>query len=165
MTAATPTPELPSLDAPGTPAEVLAKLETAARRGRLAGFNKTSASTFFCDAYGEPFESDLLGSITQVGERSRISFAVKLRTRLPLIFLATSIFSIWPGVWLMDSLMLTYFPGFTASVPTAWWYLPLTVLPLPYYGVKSMRKSKVGAQASAHEMIAKVASELGANQS
>lgn len=154
---------LPTLDAPGSPGEILAKLETAARRGRLAGYAKTSASTFVCDAFGEPFESDLLASVASKDDRSVINFRVKLRPRLPLIFGVSSILSIWPGVWLMDSLMLTYFPRFTASVPTAWWYLPLTVLPLPYFAVTWMRKSKAGAMASAQEMIGKIASELGAS--
>ena len=152
---------LPALQSPGSPAEIQAKLETAARRGRLAGFKSTGPQSFVCDAFGQPFESDLCAELAPDGAATRLTFRVKLRPMIPWAFAIGSILSVWPGVWLTDSLMLTYFPSFTARVPTWWWYLPLTVIPLPWFAVTSMRKSRLTARASAMEMIGKIAGELG----
>jgi hypothetical protein len=160
-----PTPSdpstLPALHAPGSPAQIQAKLETAARRGRLAGFKSTGAQTFICDAFGQPFESDLCADLSPDGASTRLAFRVKLRPMIPWAFAIGSALSVWPGVWLTDSLMLTYFPSFTARVPTWWWYLPLTVIPLPWLAISSMRKSRMTARASARDMIGKIAVELG----
>lgn len=156
-----PAAKLPGVVAPQPPADALEKLETAARRGRLAGYIKLSAQTFRCDAFGQPFESELLGTITPHEGGSTLSFGVKLRPMLPWIFAVVSVLTVWPGVWLTDSLMLTYFPSFTERVPTAWWYLPITILPLPFAGFSTLRKSRRTGLASAHEMVQKVATELG----
>lgn len=156
---------LPSLQVPLAAGDILAKLETAARRGRLAGFARIDDRSFKCDAYGQPFESDLLAQILPDATGSRIGFRVKMRPMMPWIFVVVSILAIWPGVWLTDSMMLTYFPSFTTKVPTWWWYMPLTILPLPFAAVSSMKKSRRTAIESAHEMIGKVAGELGVKPS
>lgn len=155
---------LPSLAVGMPPEAVIAKLDHMARRGRLPGFERTGPSTFEAAAFGAPFDRTLVGRAVDAGAgTSRVDLTTRLQWKAPLIMIAAIAFTIWPGVWLTDSLMATYFRWYpTEFWVTAAWYLPLTVLPLPWIGVRIWRKSEREARASAEKAIEKIAAEVQA---
>jgi hypothetical protein len=81
--------------------------------------------------------------------------------------------SVWPGVILTDSILKIWFEWYFALSQrpvfqiggldsfTYLWYIPATVFPLPWVWRSLMRKSRDSTQASALEMIGKIATELG----
>jgi hypothetical protein len=154
--------EIPSVVTPLTREQILDRLGNMSKRGKLPGFVRVGVSgpvLFRAEAFGEPFEG-VLEARAEGDSATTLRFAYRMLPKLPWIFGVVSLLTIWPGVILTDSLMKTYFPGFTASVPTSWWYLPLTVLPLPLMWRSWMRKSRTLGMASAQEQAAKIAAEL-----
>lgn len=154
-----------SLTTPLTPQAAMARLDAAARRGQLAGFTpSTDGRSFKVEAFAEPFDHELLatwsdptsGSVTP--GHAHLKFTLLMLRKAPLIFWAIAIFSVWPGVWLTDSMLRMYFTSY--DFPTWVWYLPLTVLPLPFMWFRSLRKSRALALASAHEAIQRLATHV-----
>lgn len=165
----------PPLEVHLTPDEVIQRLDLASRRGRLPGFEAHPPGALFkVDAWGAPFDSDLLARGTTDSKRTRLEFEVRLRRRMPLIFAVVLVCTVWPGVVITDSMLRLWFGWYNrlAQLPmftwgdfhafTYLWYLPLTVLPLPWMWRGWMRRSCASAQASAREMIDKISKELGA---
>ena len=155
---------IPSVVTPLSREQILERLGNMSKRGKLPGFVRGSVSgpvLFRAEAFGEPFEG-VIEARAEGDGATTLRFAYRMLPKLPWIFGVVSILTVWPGVILTDSLMKTYFPGFTASVPTSWWYLPLTVLPLPLMWRSWMRKSRTLGLASAQEQAAKIAAELAA---
>jgi hypothetical protein len=160
--AAPPASGLPTLRSTDSPAQILAALETAARRGRLPGYNPSAASFQIRD-FGTPFECALVASFTSPDPgHTAISFAVKVRPLIPAIFAISLIVSIWPGIYLVDSMLQHYFSWY--NIPTWWWYLPLTVPTSPWAFFSALKKSRASGHADAGALVAKVASELKAQQ-
>lgn len=157
MTAeAQPNAALPFIATPLTAEQVLDRLATASKRGRLAGFQPASRPALFhAAAHGNPFDGVLTGSLRE----GRLEFSVRMLPKLPAIFAFVIILTIWPGVYLMDTLI----PGEWGWIPTWWWYIPITVLPIPWMWRGLMKRSRAAIDASAKEAIAKIAQELGAN--
>jgi len=150
--------------------EILATLGKAARRGRLPGFDARGADGFHVEADAVPFPYELVGSIG-TGERGGSIVRLHLRrlTRLPLIFGAVLALTVWPGVWLTDSLLSTYWPSYGRwSADTPWltyaWYLPITLVPIPWMWRSLARKSRDAALASAREQAATIAELVGPRQ-
>ncbi len=152
---------LPRLRCEMSEAQAIERLATASKRGRLPGFRRgESPQAFSAAVWGAPFDRELHGAIraTEDGKSIEIRFTSPLLMKVPIIFAAVIVFSIWPGVWLTDSLI----PGQWGWPATWMWYLPLTILPLFYYLPKTWKKSIQAAWVSAHEAIAAIAKELGA---
>jgi hypothetical protein len=155
---------LPSLRTDLSPEEVVTALDRASRRGRLPGFEALEgAGRFSAIAFGEPFDRALIGEARREGDRTRVSFRLRALLRMPLVALAIIAVTIWPGVWLMDSLLVTYFSWYPrAGWVTPSWYLPLTVLPLAWWAPRTWRRSARAAEASARETIERIRVETGA---
>jgi hypothetical protein len=77
---------------------------------------------------------------------------------MPIAMIIVSVLSVWPGVWLTDSMIRTYFPSYDYN--TNLWYIPLTVLSLVWYGIGSWRRSAREARESAHEAMLKIKAVL-----
>ena len=88
-------------------------------------------------------------------------FRLQLLRRLPLIFTAILLFTIWPGVYFMDELIAQFLPGLWRPWVTYYWYLPLTVLPIPWMWRRTIARSTASAHEHARETIGTIARELG----
>jgi hypothetical protein len=162
-TAPAPTGPLPTLQCALTPDEIVRKLDLAARRGRMAGFQREPAPALFSvEAFAAPFEHKLLA--TAAGSPTRLTFHTRPLSKMPWIYAALIAVSIWPGVWLTHSMIVSWFPTWYPNKEwITWaWYIPLLILPLLWLIPKQWKKSRADAHADAHAQIAKLAHELGA---
>jgi len=141
--------------------QVLARLDSAARRGRLPGFARcTGENLFKVVAYGEPLDHDLFARAEGHGAAGfTLHFSLRMLRKLPIIFWVMTAVTVWPGVWLTDSMLRTYFDWYRFA--TWMWYIPLTVLPIPWMWARWVGRSRTAAHESAVEQIASVAKELG----
>lgn len=145
---------------------ILERLETFARQGKLPEFavlpegKATGFSTLAC---GSPYDRVLEGFITNAGQDSLISFRTRLKLKAPAIVLATLVLTIWPGLWLTDTMLGMYWTWYANHVETWWWYIPLTVLSLPVLW-KQFRASEAAAHADALATVRKIAGVLGAEE-
>jgi hypothetical protein len=138
--------------------EILDRLEQAARRGKLAGFTKGGRGGLFSvETHGHPYDGDLIAS-ANFGrpDDGRITFQFRLRRKMPVIFAIVLLATIWPGVYFMDQLI----PGEWGLIRTEWWYLPLTILPIPWMWRTLMHRSMTSNRTMAGEAIAKVAAAV-----
>lgn len=151
---------LPRLETSLSPEQVFDRLSTLARAGKFAGYRRTPQG-FAADAYAVPFEKDLLATVTP-GERTRLTFALRTRRRIPVAFWVIAALTVWPGVWLTDSMLRLYISAY--RIETWWWYIPLSVLPLPWAWRVAVRKSALAARAAAEVSIAQIERELAASR-
>ena len=151
---------------------IVARLDEAARRGKLPGFSAARSgcgdgaggTRFTITDFGSPFESVRVATAVRADSDTRLSFQVRLKPLMPVVFAAVLVVTVWPGVWLTDSLLRTY-SSWYMSLPdwsTYAWYLPLTVPFCPPAFLAAVRKSRAAAAMEAQELAAKVASLLGA---
>lgn len=174
MTALAPTPPteattLPVAEAPEgtlrgvetelTSDQVVERLGTASRRGRLPGYEAghRSGALFRVAAFGHPVDADLLGWMRE----GRIEFTLRLPRRLATILGFTLVMTVWPGVYFMDQLMIQLLPSVRDAVATWVWYLPVAVLPIPWVWRSVMERARRTTRESAVEVIEKIAGELG----
>jgi hypothetical protein len=161
--------QLPRLISPLSGIEVVSKLDAAARRGKLPGFHKGGAGPnggeevlFHLTDFGHPFESILEARSAPHGSGSALQFSLRLRGRMLWIFIISMVLTVWPGVWLTDSMMRTYFSGYSLGMwGTCAWYLPLTVPFVPLGIWRAIQKSRSSAHASAVELIENVRTFVG----
>ncbi|MFN0132955.1 MAG: hypothetical protein ACKVW3_10585 [Phycisphaerales bacterium] len=133
--------------------EIVVRLSTASKRGRLAGFARGKGDVLFTvDAFGTPFDGDVVARLRD----GKLLFETRMRRKLPIIFAIVIAATIWPGVYFMDQLI----PGEWGWIPTWWWYIPITVIPIPWMWRSVMRKSRAGIAESSREAIQKVTTEL-----
>jgi hypothetical protein len=95
---------------------------------------------------------------------TRLRFRTLLPLRLPLAVGLVLVLSVWPGVWLTDSMLVTYWGWYGARVAalpwlTYAWYLPL-MLPLPWVYKRVLDRSNEAATRSARELIGRMAGVL-----
>lgn len=137
---------------------VVEKLRTASKRGRLAGFETPGSSNglFSVAAHGRPFDGVLVARM----EGNRLAFSLTMLRKLPTIFIVVLLATVWPGVYFTDELIAVFLPSLWRPWVTYYWYLPLTVLPLPWIWSGLMRKSRTTIHASAVEAIGKIAAEV-----
>jgi hypothetical protein len=87
-----------------------------------------------------------------------------MRTR-PLAvwaFWVLTALTVYPGVLLTDSLLATYFLWYPRSIWfTCAWYLPITVLPVPWMWKWAWGESSRVARGEARAAIERVAGHLG----
>ena len=163
---------LPHIVAPLGADQAIEKLSAASKRGKLAGFEKGVGNHLFeVAAFGAPFDKvlELREAPAQEGQL-RLAPTLRLPMKLPAIFAVVLVLAVWPGEPLTDSLLRTYFGFYNGwthpDVDGAWlrtwmWYYPLTVPSCFFAWRSSMKKTKASTSASAHEMLAKIASLLG----
>ncbi len=154
---------LPIIESPLSGAEILGKLEAVARRGKLPGFERSSGDTLFQLAdFGTPFESVLDARATPNATGTTLTFSLRMKPLMPRVFLASLVLSVWPGVWLTDSMLRTYFSGYTINFWwTCVWYLPLTVPFVPIAIRQANKRSHASAHAESLALIAKVQEVVG----
>lgn len=160
-----PAASLPEVRTPLAPAEALARLATAAKRGRLPDYRQVDGAAFEAEAFATPFTHALVGCLA-VGEEgaTRMTFSLRRPWPMPALFAGVLAITVWPGVVLTDSLLATYwaaYGGWATRMPwlTYAWYLPLTALPLPWAWRACVRRSAAMAHESARETIVKIARE------
>lgn len=159
---------MPRLRTKLTTDEVRRRLDAAARKGRLPGLRLEGArdrELFEVREFGRPFESSLI-AFRAAGAGAEapgdIEFRLRLRQMIPWIFAIGLIASIWPGIYLVDSMLRHYFSWYT-SIETWWWYLPLTVPTSPWAFMSAMKKSRESAASEAGSIIQKIGAEIGAH--
>lgn len=148
--------QLPRIETSLNHDQVYARLLKLSKQGKLAGFrHEKGAADAVVDAHGNPFDSDLL--VHHAG--SSLEFEVKMRAKLPVVFAILLVLTVWPGLPLTDSFLLTF--GWYERLVSGWletwmWYLPMTVLPIPFVWRTSMMKSTRSAHEHALETIEKI---------
>lgn len=161
LPAKTSSSELPApFVAPTDKLAVVRRMRALSQRGRLPGFEET-ADGFKALAYGWVFDFDLAFRIEDSPGGCTLTPALVLKRRMPAIVLALLAFSIWPGVWITDSMLSTYFTWYPHEFwKTCAWYLPITILPMPWVWKTAIRRSRLLAEESARELAERVRSEL-----
>jgi hypothetical protein len=145
------------LHSPLNPDDARAALTQAGLRGRLPGFARRDGHAFRLDCDAIPFDYELLGELHPADAGSRVTLRARRRPLMPWIFAVTLIFTVWPGVWLTDSLLDVYWTSYanwSRAMPwlTYAWYLPTTALPLPWLWRGLTGKSAAMAGESAVKM-------------
>lgn len=141
--------------------EVLEAMRGLSKAGKLAGFaesKQTQSELFRVAAFAMPFDHELVAHARDDAGKTLLAFAPKLLLKMPIAMIIVSVLSVWPGVWLTDSMIRTYFPSYDYN--TNLWYIPLTVLSLVWYGIGSWRRSAREARESAHEAMLKIEAVL-----
>ena len=153
---------LAAIRTPLTPSQIIAKAKEASKRGRLPGFEERGdRGLFSVVAFASPLDRRLVVTDQPADAATLLRFKLVLRPLLPIVFIVIAVTTIWPGVWITESMLESYFPGSWIARYTWWWYIPLSALPLPWAGISMWRKSSAEALASAHEAIASIAKEVG----
>lgn len=155
------TAELPKVWVPIGFHEIAPRLETAARRGKFAGFRHgQDAVAFRVHDFGGPFESVLSARADGAGGGgTTLAFTLSLRTGLAWVYFATLILTVWPGVWLTDSMLRTYFTGY--NYQTWMWYIPLTAPFVPWAMWTAIRRSRARGRVAAEPIFDSIAAALG----
>ena len=138
---------------------VMRCLDAAARKGKLAGLERRDPPEVFeVEAYSTPFDHVLVASATPDGSGTKLTFRPRLLTKVPLIYAVVIIVSVWPGLPLTHSMLVTYFSRYShvATWVTAAWYLPLTVLPFLWLIPKWLKRSAKEAHEASREQILKL---------
>jgi hypothetical protein len=145
---------------------VVQKLEEAAKRGRLAGFERGTGDVLFTtSAFSAPFDGELEAHAVNNGEGIQLRFSTRMKRKLLWVFVVVLILSIWPGLPITESLLASMFPFWPwLWKSTIWWYLPLSIIGSPWAVWSAVKKSQAGITVSAVEMVGKIQKELGAQQ-
>lgn len=130
---------------------------TLSRKGKLPGYRAGSATrgdVVAFHGFGEPWDFEVSAKVAGEGDKSRVWFEGRVLPKSPLIFLIVSVLSVWPGVWLTDSMLKAYFSGYDWN--TYLWYIPLTALPVPWMAWRMWTRSLRSAREHAAETIPKL---------
>lgn len=144
-----------------SPAEIRARLDSAARKGNLPGWQSADGSAnprpelFAITDFAGPFEHILSARAEPGTDGTTLRFELRVKPTMPLVYLAVLVATVWPGVSLTDSMLRSYFTGYDWR--TWMWYLPLTVPFVPLALAGAWKKSRRSAKAQAADLIAKVA--------
>jgi hypothetical protein len=149
---------------------VLASMRALSKAGKLPGYSEANAQptgptreVFRVACFATPFDRELLATVVSESDtHTELAFRPRLLLKVPLIMLVVCILSVWPGVWLTDSMIRTYFPSYDWN--TNLWYIPLTVISVVWYGISAWRKANAEAKASAAEAMQTIADALPAAQ-
>ena len=146
--------------------EILMRLEKAARRGELPGFERGgpaisgTTAAFYVDADAVPFEGVLIAiASTSAGESpgTMLHLHTRLKRRMPWVFFVVLALTAYPGVLLTESMIRTIVPGWAWLWSTVWWwYFPLSVISIPLALIPAIRKSRTMAALSAAAAAARV---------
>lgn len=155
-----PTPGVGAISVAMDRVTVVRRMRALSQRGKLPGFEET-ADGFLALAYGWVFDYDLRYAVVEGPGGSTLTPSLVRKRRMPAIVIALLVFSIWPGVWITDSMLATYFSWYPREFwKTCVWYLPLTVLPMPWVWKTATGRSRLLAEESARELAERVAAEL-----
>lgn len=148
--------DLPTIETPFDADTVVAKLRNRSKRGKLPGFdNKPKAGIASVVAYGVPFD----GTLFVYHEMGGLRFDAQLNRKIPAIFAVILVLTVWPGLPLTDSFLsnfLWYEKLLAKGLATWMWYVPTTILPLPFVWRTAIKKSRASIHAHALETIEKL---------
>lgn len=149
---------LPTLHTELAPDAILARLLQLSKRGKFAGFTTQANGSFFeAEAHGTIFDFRLVASRND----QELRFHLRPLWKLPIVVVIVTLLAAGPGLWLTQSMMLTYFSWYKLSLAwTAAWYEPLTIVPVPWVMWKAWKNSKHAAREHALEAIARIAAAL-----
>lgn len=166
MTTPEPTPidwaRLPEITAALPPGEVMERIRTGSKRGRMPGFREDRAEDgsprFATAIFGLWWDRELIATVRPEGTGSRIGLARRDKRVIPAVIVAVLILSVWPGVILMD----TFVPSSWGWIGTHvwWWYVPLTAISNVWAWVWAVRRTEIAMRASALEAIAAIVKEV-----
>lgn len=148
-------------------AEVVASLERLSKRGELPGFDKEdSRGLFSVEAAGNPFDRRLVARARERDGLTVLEWELVTPRRWPIVIAVVLAVTVWPGLPITHSLLVNYFPGWYGGLVSGWfrtwmWYLPLTVIPIPWAWRSTMRKMRATTLASAREAVGKIAGAVG----
>jgi len=156
--------QIPNIDDLGrvklavTREEALGELERRARRGKLAGFALENEG-FRCAAFGNPFDAELLGRF----ENESVEFSIRHKPMIPVIVWIVLALAVWPGTWMTDSILTTYFSSYPWFISSFWWQVIIAVLTASGAPVilKQQKASKVAQQEHALKSIEKIRGWIG----
>lgn len=155
-----PSKSLPTIRTAFTPDEILERIAKLSQRGRLPGFERGQGDVLStATVFGQPFDKVLeTRATTNPDNTTTLHFSARLKPMLPWTFGIITATTVWPGVWLTDELLLTYFQWY--DYITWMWYLPITIVPLPWMVRSIMRKSEAAAIESANELIERICAAI-----
>lgn len=151
-----------------TPEQICEALERLSKQGKLPGFVRAGdGGLFSVDAQGTPFDRRLVGEAVEKDGRTELGWRLVTPRRWPVGIAIVLALTVWPGLPITDSLLQTYFPGSYGAWTSGWfrtwiWYLPITVLPIPWVWRGTFRKVHATTLAHAIETRAKIRDALGA---
>lgn len=137
-------------------AECTRRAERLSKRGKLPGY-QPDPGLFSCAAFGAPFDYRLVAEHTG----GRLTFRAERLTKLPAIYAIVLAVTVWPGVVFTDSLLNTWFGWYPNPWWFTWaWYIPLTLIPIPWIWRSVSRKSKASALGHAYEQLERLAAAM-----
>lgn len=135
-------------------AEIVERLDKAARRGGLPGFETAGDGDFRVAVFGKPFDRELVARVEESAGESVIRFAPRLLKKAPLILIVSVVLSVWPGIEFVDILTpASWWPTWT-------WYLPLVIVPTVLMAPGMWKKSEAAAVGHAREQIGVIAKRV-----
>lgn len=141
--------------------KIAEKLLEMSQRGKLPGFEPRSGG-FGALAYGWIYDFDLVGTFRDAPSGTRITFELFVKPKMPWIVGALLALSVFPGVWITDSMLSIYFDWYPKEFwKTCVWYLPLSILPIPWVWKTAMNRSRAAAEFSSVELIERIAAQIG----
>lgn len=166
MNATTPQPpevsavlaDLPRIRTALKPDEIGLRMLTLAKRGKLPSHSSHGSALFQCDLFGEPLDYRMACRAERDCEMTLLCFTTDIKPRTPAMFWIIAALTVQPGMWMTDSMIRTYITSY--DIPTWWWYLPLTVLPVPFVWMKMLRKSRASAVEHAQELLERIRAEV-----
>lgn len=150
--------DLPRIKTPLAADEIGRRMIELAKRGKLPNHAPDPRHLFRCDLFGEPLDYSMSCAAKGDGGTTTLRFAAAMKLRAPVIFWIIAALTVQPGMWMTDSMIRTYIPSY--DIPTWWWYLPLTVLPLPFVWIRMVRKSRLASREHAIELIDRIRAEV-----
>lgn len=151
-----------------SPGAICDALERLSKRGKLPGFVRAGdGGLFSVDAQGTPFDRRLVGVAVEKDGRTELGWRLVTPGRWPIGIALVLALTVWPGLPITDSLLQTYFPASYGAWTSGWfatwmWYLPLTVLPIPWFWRSTFRKARESSLAHAIETREKIRDAIGA---
>lgn len=141
-------------------AEVRSRLERLSKAGKLAGYasgDDGHVATFA--AFGNPFDGRV--DVARTGDGLR--FDLRMSRRMPMIFAAALVLSVWPGLPLTDAFLQGF--GWYERLTSGWlqtwmWYVPLAAIPAPFALLAAIRKSRASAFEHAKETVERLRPKL-----
>ena len=146
---------LPQVRSPLAPGAVVDRLQRTSQQGKLPGFirERSGSDGFEVTALGTHFDHRVRCAVGQTNEGSVIHGRGERPWRPIAVVWAIVILTLWPGVWITHSMLVTWFGWYRLELwGTAAWYVPLTLLAIPAV-LKVQRASDVASWAHAHETL------------
>lgn len=157
--ASPPDPLTHPLTCPLPPAAVLERLAKKAKMGRLPDFKAGSdGSSFTLLTPAGIYDHHLTCRVDAAEGGSRLTLSLAIGKRTPMIAIALVVLTFFPGLYLTDSMLTTYFEWYT--IQTWWWYVPMAILMIPVLW-KQYKASGEAARAEATRIAADLTKELG----